>query len=204
MFSSDESINNLVDLGKEAKEYANLQKDYFTLDLTEKLTKVISGLVIGFVIVCFALVILFYLSFTLIYFLAPLLGSIAASYATITALLIALAAYVFFKKDELIVKPITKFITEALLSDVKRQDLGDGTAVTLNMIAKQKKTLQSQIDLKQNGLTTQAQGLFHGQQEEMARWDQTASLVGKAVAIYDGLRFGLKVMNRFRGFFKKK
>lgn len=204
MISSDNSIDSLVNLGKEAKEYANLQKDYLTLDLTEKLTKVLSGIILGFIIVCFGLLVLFYLSFMLIFLLAPVLGSTPAAFALVSVLLVGGLAYVFFKRNELIIKPVTKMITDALLSDVKKESLNEGTGVTLAQITKQKKELETKINQMQDGLTTQAQGLFKTQEESMAKWEQTTSLIGKAMAIYDGVRFGLKMMNRFKGFVKKK
>ncbi|MCF0160502.1 MAG: phage holin family protein, partial [Bacteroidaceae bacterium] len=46
----------------EVKSYVKLEKEYLTLDLVEKLSKLFSAIVLGFVLMCLGIVVLFYLS----------------------------------------------------------------------------------------------------------------------------------------------
>lgn len=117
MFSSDKTIDSLADLFKETKEYFLLQKEYMTLDLVEKLTILISAISLGFVLMCIALLVLFYLSFTLIYLIAPIVGGPTAAFAIMTAVLAGIGLYLFYNREQLIIKPITKGVASILLSD---------------------------------------------------------------------------------------
>ena len=46
MFTSDKTIDNLQELFKEVKHYVDLQKDYVKLDITHKLTVLLSTLIL--------------------------------------------------------------------------------------------------------------------------------------------------------------
>ncbi|MDO4214326.1 MAG: phage holin family protein [Bacteroidales bacterium] len=123
MFSSDKTIDSLADLFKEVKEYFLLQKEYVTLDLVEKLTILISAISLGFVLMCIALLVLFYLSFTLIYLIAPIVGGPTAAFAIMTAILAGIGYYLYYNREKLIIKPITKGVASILLSDDEPADV---------------------------------------------------------------------------------
>ena len=63
MFADDRSIENLQQLFVEFKKYLKLQKEYTKLEITEKLSILLSALVLLSVVIIFGMVALFYLSF---------------------------------------------------------------------------------------------------------------------------------------------
>ena len=63
MFANDKTIDNLQSLIAELKHYVDLQKDYIKLDITHKLTVLLSTLILILVLVVLAMIALFYLSF---------------------------------------------------------------------------------------------------------------------------------------------
>ena len=72
MFADDKSIENFQQLFFEFKKYLELQKEYTKLELTEKLTILLSTLIMIVVLIILGMVALFYLLFALAYVLEPL------------------------------------------------------------------------------------------------------------------------------------
>ena len=61
MFSTDNTIDSLRALFTEVKHYVDLQKDYIKLDITHKLTVLLSRLILILVLVVLGMIALFYL-----------------------------------------------------------------------------------------------------------------------------------------------
>ena len=76
-------------------------------------------------------------------------------------------------------------------------------SITLEEIAKRKKEIKRQLNEQKTVMTTKTQSLFSTPKQELARWDSTANTISKAIAIYDGVMLGFKLMKRFRGVFGK-
>lgn len=85
MFADDRSIENLQQLFVEFKKYLKLQKEYTKLEITEKLSILLSALVLLSVVIILGMVALFYLSFALAYILDPLVGGLMVSFSIIAA-----------------------------------------------------------------------------------------------------------------------
>ena len=117
MFVNDKTIDNLQSLLTEVKKYIDLQKDYVKLDITHKLTILLSTLILILILVVLGRIALFYLSFTLAYVLEPLVGGLTISYAIITGgiLLISLLVYLF--RQRLIIQPLTDFLANLFIND---------------------------------------------------------------------------------------
>ena len=81
MFADDKSIENFQQLFFEFKKYLELQKEYTKLELTEKLTILLSTLIMIVVLIILGMVALFYLLFALAYVLEPLVGGLMVSFA---------------------------------------------------------------------------------------------------------------------------
>ena len=69
MFTDDKSIENIQQLFAEFKKFLVLQKEYTKLELTEKLTILLSTLIMILVLTILGMVALFYLLFALAYIL---------------------------------------------------------------------------------------------------------------------------------------
>jgi len=117
MFVNDKTIDNLQSLLTEVKKYIDLQKDYVKLDITHKLTILLSTLILILILVVLGMIALFYLSFTLAYVLEPFVGGLTISYAIITGgiLLISLLVYLF--RQRLIIQPLTDFLANLFIND---------------------------------------------------------------------------------------
>lgn len=117
MFATDKTIDSLQALFTEVKHYVDLQKDYVRLDITHKLTVLLSTLILILVLVVLGMIALLYMSFTLAYILEPHVGGLTNSYAIITGgiLLISLLIYLFRK--QVIIQPLTNFLANLFLND---------------------------------------------------------------------------------------
>lgn len=117
MFATDKTIDNLQALLMEVKHYVDLQKDYVKLDITHKLTILLSTLILILILVVLGMIALFYLSFTLAYILEPHVGGLMNSYAIITIGILLIGGIIYWLRQRLIIKPLTHFITNLFLND---------------------------------------------------------------------------------------
>ena len=117
MFPNDNTIDNLQCLFTEVKQYVDLQKDYIKLDITHKLTVLLSTLILILVLVVLSMIALFYLSFTLAYLLEPHVGGLINSYAIITGGIVLLGLFIYWFRQRLIIQPLTNFLANLLLND---------------------------------------------------------------------------------------
>ena len=119
MFADDKSIENIQQLFSEFKKYIELQKEYTQLEVTEKLTILLSTLILILVVVILGMVALFYLSFTLAYILDPIVGGLMVSFAIIAALQVILILLIVMFRKQLIVNPMVKFIAGLFIDSSK-------------------------------------------------------------------------------------
>ena len=119
MFADDKSIENFQQLFFEFKKYLELQKEYTKLELTEKLTILLSTLIMIVIVIILGMVALFYLLFALAYVLEPLVGGLMASFAIIAGINILIMALVIIFRKQLIISPMINFLANLLLTDSK-------------------------------------------------------------------------------------
>ena len=117
MFPNDKTKDNLQSLFAEVKHYVDLQKDYVKLDITHKLTVLLSTLILILVLVVLGMIALLYLSFTLAYVLEPLVGGLTTSYAIITGGILLISILVYVCRKRLIIQPLTNFLANLFLND---------------------------------------------------------------------------------------
>lgn len=126
---SNESIQQLI---SEAKTYLDLQKDYIRLEMTEKLTILLSTLILVLIMVVLGMVALFYFSFTLAYVLAPFVGGLMVSFGLITLFLILVILFIYYKRERLIVSPMVNFLAKIFLKDKTEENDQIINATTIN------------------------------------------------------------------------
>jgi hypothetical protein len=117
MFANDKTIDNLQALLTEVKHYVDLQKDYVKLDITHKLTILISTLILILGLIILGMIAIFYLSFTLAYILEPHVGGLTNSYAIITGSILLIGILVYLLRKRLIIQPLTNFLANLILND---------------------------------------------------------------------------------------
>ncbi len=115
---SNESIQQLI---SEAKTYLDLQKDYIRLEMTEKLTILLSTLILVLIMVVLGMVALFYFSFTLAYVLAPFVGGLMVSFGLITLFLVLVILFIYYKRERLIVSPMVNFLAKIFLKESEKE-----------------------------------------------------------------------------------
>lgn len=119
MFADDKSIENFKQLFFEFKKYLELQKEYTKLDITEKLTILLSTLIMVLILIILGMIALFYLFFALAYILEPLVGGLMVSFSIIAALnILVIAAVIIFRK-KLIISPMVNFLAGLFLNNPK-------------------------------------------------------------------------------------
>lgn len=119
MFLKENSINNFKQLFAEVKKYLDLQKEYAKLELTEKLSILISTLVMGGIILAVGTIALLYLSFALAYKLADYVGGMGTSLTIIASVLLILLLIVYLSRKKLIINPVINFLARLFLNDSK-------------------------------------------------------------------------------------
>lgn len=110
MMFDDKSIDNLQQLFSEFKKYLILQKEYTKLEITEKLSILLSALVLLLVVIILGMVALFYLSFALAYILASLVGGLMISFSIIACFHFLLILLIIIFRKRLIINPMVNFI----------------------------------------------------------------------------------------------
>lgn len=120
MFADDKSIENFQQLFREFKKYLELQKEYTKLELTEKLTILLSTLIMVSILITLGMVALFYLLFALAYVLEPLVGGLMVSFAIIAAINVLLIGLVALLRKQLIVNPMVNFLARLFLNQPKK------------------------------------------------------------------------------------
>lgn len=126
---SNESIQQLI---SEAKTYLDLQKDYIRLEMTEKLTILLSTLILVLIMVVLGMVALFYFSFTLAYVLAPFVGGLMVSFGLITLFLILVILFIYYKRERLIVSPMVNFLAKIFLKESEKEKEDQIVNATIN------------------------------------------------------------------------
>ena len=119
MFADDKSIENIQQLFIEFKKYLELQKKYTQLEVTEKLTILLSTLILVLLVVILGMVALFYLLFALAYVLEPLVGGLMVSFAIIAGINVLIMALVIIFRKQLIISPMVNFLANLFLTDSK-------------------------------------------------------------------------------------
>lgn len=122
MLISDKNINNIRELVKELKEYIANQKDYVKLELTEKLSIIMSTILLAIVLILLGVVILFYLSFSLVHLLEPYVGGLVNSYAIVAGFLLLLGGIIYLLRKKIFVEPIVNFMAKLFLNDSENEE----------------------------------------------------------------------------------
>ena len=121
MFTDDKSIENIQQLFAEFKKFLVLQKEYTKLELTEKLTILLSTLIMILVLTILGMVALFYLLFALAYILEPLVGGLMVSFGIIAGINVLLIAIIYFFRRQLIISPMVNFLANLFLHDSNKK-----------------------------------------------------------------------------------
>ena len=115
MFTGDNNIQNIRQLIKELKAYVEMQKEYTKLELTEKITVLLSTLILAIVLILSGLMVLFYLYFSFACILSPYVGVLPVSYAIIAGIVLLFVVVVIIFRKKFIINPIANFLANLFL-----------------------------------------------------------------------------------------
>lgn len=119
MFSNDHTLDTIEELLKEIRRYLELQKDYLSLNIVEKLIILLSTLLMIFLLIILIMIGAFYLSFTAVYALENAIGNLTASYAIVGSVFFVLALLLYVFRKKLILLPMARFLTRLFLDESK-------------------------------------------------------------------------------------
>lgn len=122
MFADDKSIENIQQLFIEFKKYLELQKQYTKLEITEKLTVLLSTLILVLTVIILSMVALFYLSFTIAYMLTPYVGGVTTSFGIIACFHVLLIVLLISFRKTIIINPMLKFIAGLFFDKTTNND----------------------------------------------------------------------------------
>lgn len=119
-----ESTKDLIlSLVSSFRRYVGYQQKYIKLDMTEKLTLLLTALVLGCVIFVIGIIALIFLALAATHLLEAWTGSLSLSYFIVAICFVLLCMAIYFMRKLLIVDPLTKFFARLLLD--KTNDYGD-------------------------------------------------------------------------------
>ena len=114
METTTDIIVRLVD---SLKRYLGYQKAYIRLDLTEKLTLLLTALIIGAVIFVVGIIAIIFIALTIAAAIKTWTGSACLAYAIISIFFILICFLLFWMRKPWIVEPLTKLFSNILLDN---------------------------------------------------------------------------------------
>ena len=75
--------------------------------------------------------------------------------------------------------------------------------ITLESIQQRKLAIKRQLNQRKGDMVNKTQSLFTPA-HDVTKWDRTLNLISNSIAVYDGLLLGLRLMARFKGFFRRR
>ena len=115
MFGNEKNIDQLETLYKEIKQYVELKTEFAKLDLTEKLTLLLSRFILTVVLILLGMMALFYFSFMVVYAIDSYLHDLVASFAIVGGVILIISLWVYCMRRRLIVQPIDNYLGKLLL-----------------------------------------------------------------------------------------
>jgi len=112
----------MAQLVASVKRYLGYQKKFIKLDLTEKLTILLTALILGAIIFVIGIIAVIFLALTVAAIIETLTGSTWIAYGIVTCLFILLCVLLFLMREKWIVNPLTQFFSNILLDDSKNEE----------------------------------------------------------------------------------
>lgn len=122
-FAFDDTQRCMRELLLEVKSYLSLQKRFLQLDLTEKLTILLSAIAIAVICLMLGGMALFYLTFALAYWIGEVTGVLALGFLVIALTLALLLALVYYNRKRWIVQPLARMMVTLFINpDDEKQE----------------------------------------------------------------------------------
>lgn len=99
------------------RNYLGLQREYVMLELTEKLTRLLTALVLGAVLFVIAVIAIVFLGITVATLLSGVLGCAWGAYLIVTVCYLLLALLVYLRRKAWLLEPLARVFATILLKD---------------------------------------------------------------------------------------
>lgn len=120
--AGDHSIESFEQLFDQIKQYLKLHKELALVQLTGKLSILLSTLLLVVVLLVLGTVTLFYLLMSLAYAIDSVIGSMAWSFAIIGGIALLLLALIAVFRRRLIIAPTVNFLSHLFLEDEENKE----------------------------------------------------------------------------------
>ena len=197
--STTKKVNAAAQLLDHVKSYVLLEKKYLTIDASEKVTKLISWLLLTLILIGVGLLVFMLLLMTLIHLMASLFGSITLAYAIATVICMAVLAFVWFRKEVLIVQPVTRVI-EGFLKPVPDPNADPEEISALAQLPDDKEELRHSIQLMEKDMKISYDKLIAREpKKDQTIGEKLGLYVDRGMLLYRSVMFSLGFINMLRG-----
>ena len=197
--STTRRVNTAARLLDQVKSYVQLEKKYLTIDASERFTKLISWLLLTLILIGVGLLVFMLLMMTFIHLLASWLGSITIAYAIATVICIGVLAFIWLRKDSLIVAPVTR-VVEGFLKPEPDPDADPNEVAALAQLPDDKQELRHSIRLMEKDMKMSYDKLIAREpKKEQTLGERLGLYVDRGLMLYRGAMFGLGFINMLRG-----
>lgn len=187
MLSSDQNIDNISRLLKNAKRYGDMRLDSFERSTVEKLSTVISGIIMGAIILLVSMIAVIFISAAVVMALVPHVGGTMAM-LIVGGFYAVVLLMVYNMRRTLILIPIKAALTRVFFAE-----RADTPAPTAEDIKKAKQAVMDDYE----SFTAPPPPANN-------RFEQAMQTASKAWSIADGVIMGYKLYRRFNKFFGGK
>ena len=197
--STTKKVNAAAQLVDQVKSYVLLEKKYLTIDASEKATKLISWLLLTLILIGVGLLVFMLLLMTLIHLMASLFGSITLAYAVATIICIAVLAFIWFRKETLIVQPVTRAI-EGFLKPTDDPEADPDQVSALAQLPNDKNELRHSIHLMEKDMKMSYDKLIAREpKKDQTIGEKLGLYVDRGMLLYKSIMFSLGFINMLRG-----
>jgi hypothetical protein len=197
--STTSKVNAAAQLIDQVKSYVLLEKKYLTKDASEKVTKLLSWLLLTLILIGVGLLVFMLLIMTLIHLMASLFGNITIAYAIATVICLLVLAFVWYRKDVLIVQPVTRAI-EGFLEPEPDENADPEEISQLAQLPENKEELRLSIRLKEKEMKESYNKLIERQpKKDQTLGEKLGLYVDRGLTLYRGAMFSLGFINMLRG-----
>ena len=117
-----DKVDRLEKLLLELKKNIELRGELFKLDLTDKLTRILSSFLLILFLSILGLIVIFNVSFALAFALDSYLNDLVVSFAIVGGIFFVLALCIYWMRKRLITQPIVNFLARIILEkDTKKE-----------------------------------------------------------------------------------
>ncbi len=114
MLSNDGNIETIARLVEEIKRYLSLKGEYYRIDVTEKVVRIVATVIMTFIVMLLSFFILGFLSLTVAFIIEPLTGRTGA-FAIIAGVYLLLFVLCLLFRRKWIETPLIRFFASLLM-----------------------------------------------------------------------------------------